>query len=91
MILVMKPGMSMPTGQPGTQAASGHMRQRSHSLSASSRTVAECNLVEVLHPFRPVPACGMGVRSWGMVRIVFFFAITTLRPILASGEPLPSP
>jgi len=31
-----QPFRQMPTGQPGTQAASGHMRHRSHSLSVSS-------------------------------------------------------
>ncbi len=35
-ILAMKPGMLMLTGQPSTQAGSGHIRQRSASCSASA-------------------------------------------------------
>src|SRR6185369_4390874 len=64
-IFWMKPGMLMPTGQPEIQGSSGHIRQRSDSRKASSkflaRTMASCSRI--------------GVRSWGMVRIVFFLAI----------------
>ena len=62
----MKPGMSIPTGQPGTQRGFLQRRQRSASCSAPSRSRPSVTSSK-LWMRASAGWCGMGARSGGMV------------------------
>ena len=62
----MKPGISMPTGQPGTQRGFLQRRQRSASCSAPSRSSPSATSLK-LWMRSSAGWCGMGARSGGMV------------------------
>ena len=62
----MKPGISIPTGQPGTQRGFLQRRQRSASCSAPSRSSPSVTSLK-LWMRSAAGWCGMGERSGGMV------------------------
>ena len=66
----MKPGISMPTGQPGTQRGFLQRRQRSASCSAPSRSSPSVTSLK-LWIRSSAGWCGMIARSGGIVLIFF--------------------
>ena len=89
----MKPGISMPTGQPGTQRGFLQRRQRSASCSAPSRSSPSATSLK-LWARSSGGWCGMGARSGGMVLMFLGSrgpggAATRLRQLAGRNQRLP--